>query len=172
MKPTAALMVLHLVSVACSSSSSGSMATQSDRRSTAITLYDVHHSMIAQLLPDGTVIDGASRVVTHYDASTRSMSLLGATLDVAESVHVSGARELDVHVGALGPWHVRVLPSNEVEVDGHPLGFVNGIYTSEAGMFRLGVLLCVVPVLSPSPRPPLDAGLSEDADARPPPPLP
>lgn len=103
-----------------------------------ITLYDVHHSMIARLLPDGTINERASRVVTHYDASIRSMSLLGATLDVADSVHVTGARELDVHVGALGPWHVRVLRSNEVEVEGHPLGLVHGLYIWEAGMFRLG----------------------------------
>lgn len=149
MTRAATLMVLHLASVACSSSSSGSMAKQSDTRSAAIVLYDVHHSMIAQLLPDGTITDGASHVVTHYDASARSMSLLGATLDVADSVHVIGARELDVHVGALGPWHVRVLPSNKVEVDGQSFGFVNGIDISEIGMFRLGVLLCVVPVLSP-----------------------
>lgn len=157
MKRTAILMVFHLASVACSSSSSGSMAKQSDTRSAAITLYDVHHSMIAQLSPDGTVTDGASRLVTHYDASTRSMLLLGATLDVADSVHVTGARELDVHVGALGPWHVRVLPSNEVEVDGQSFGFVNGIDISEAGMFRLGILLCVVPVVNPPPLPPVDA---------------
>ncbi len=86
------------------------------------------------------------------------MSLLGATLDVADSVHVTGARELDVRVGVLGPWHVRVLPSNEIEVDGHLFAFVDGIEISETGMFRLGVLLCVVPVISQSSSSPLDAG--------------
>lgn len=163
MKRITALLLVALLS--CSSSHSGVAARP-------LTLYDARRSVMAQLGPDGTITDGTARVVTHYDPSSRSMSLLGATLDVAQSVHVTGSRELDVHVGVLGPWHVRVLPSNEIEVDGHAFAHVEGIEASEAGMFRLGVLLCVVPVLSPSSPPPTDAALSPDADFRPPPPPP
>jgi hypothetical protein len=149
MKRTEAVMLLHLVFAACSSSGPGSVPKQPDNSNAAITLYDVHRSVIARLTSDGTITDGASHVVTHYDVSTRSMSLLGKVLDVAESVHVAGSRELEVHVGVLGPWHVRVLPSNEVEVDGNLFALADGIEISQVGMFRLGVLLCAVPMLSP-----------------------
>ncbi|MDB4953623.1 MAG: hypothetical protein JWO36_1192 [Myxococcales bacterium] len=136
-----------------------------------LTIYTPQHRLLAQLEVDGTITDSVARVVTHYDAKAQSMSLLGATLDVAQSVHVTGPRELDLQIGPLEPWHVSVTSSNEIEVNDHLLGRVEGLDVSAAGMFRLGILLCVVPVISP-PTPLIDAALPIDADLRPPPPPP
>lgn len=152
-------------SVGCSSANSAGAKP--------ITLYDAHRQLMAQLATDGTITDGAAHVVTRYDAATHAMPLLGATLDVAQSVRVTGPRELDVRVGAIGPWHVRVLPSNDVEVDGQVFARVEGVEVSTAGMLRLGALLCAVPMLNPQRSPGADAALPSDADPpRPPPPPP
>jgi hypothetical protein len=137
-----------------------------------LTLYDAHRQLIAQLATDGTITDGAAHVVTRYDAAAHAMPLRGATLDVAQSVRVTGPRELDVRVGAIGPWHVRVLPSNDIEVDGQPFAHVDGVEASTAGMFWLGVLLCALPMIDPPHRPSADAALPSDPAPRPPPPAP
>ena len=136
-----------------------------------LTLFNTHRQLVAQLDSDDKITDGAAHFFTRYDATTRSMSIDGVTLDVAQSVRVVGARELDVHVGILDPWHIRVLPSNDIEANGHRFGRVEGFEDSTAGAFRLGVLLCALPVMAAPP--PADAvPLPPDADPPPPPPPP
>jgi hypothetical protein len=94
------------------------------------------------------------------------MTLVGATVDVSQSVHRLGPNELQIQVGPLGPWRVRV-DANTVEADGHLFGYVDGLDGSEAGTLRLGVLMCAVPVIDPPPPP-----ASTARDAPPPPPSP
>lgn len=169
MKGTSRLLVLAvaLCEVGCSSSNSRGAARP-------LTLYTGRHQIIAQLSPDGTITDSTAKVITRYDPRTESMSLNGATLNVGDSVDVTGARELAVYPGPLGPWQVRVTVSDDLVVDGRPFGHVEGLEDSRAGLFRLGALLCAVPVIHPPapPSPPADAALPPDADLRPAPPPP
>jgi hypothetical protein len=114
-----------------------------------LTLTTAEHQIVAELAVDGAITDGNGRVVTRYDALAQSMPLDGGVLSVRDSVHATGPRELDVHPGPLGPWHVRVIAGDDLEVDGKPFGHIDGFEESPAGLTRLGALLCAVPVLDP-----------------------
>jgi hypothetical protein len=161
-----------LIALACSPLACCSSSSLSSRATSAagpITLYDTHHQVIARLAPDGTITDGAAHTVSRYDSSSHSMTLVGTTLDISQSVHRLGPNELQVQIGPLGPWRVR-LSAKAVEVDGQPFGFIEGFDGSDAGMARVGALMCVVPVVEPpasaAPQPP------SAPDAAPPPPPP
>jgi hypothetical protein len=114
-----------------------------------LTLTTAEHQIVAQLAVDGAITDGNGRVVTRYDARAESMPLDGGVLSVRDSVHATGPRELEVHPGPLGPWHVRVTAGDDLEVDGKPFGHIDGFEDSPTGLTRLGALLCAVPVLDP-----------------------
>jgi hypothetical protein len=148
---------------ACSSS------YQAVRAPSPVTLYDTRHQVIARLAPDGTITDGAAKLVTRYDASSHSMTLVGTKLDVSQSIRQLGPSELQIQVGPLGPWRVR-LSSNVVEVDGRPFGYVEGLDGSQAEMTRLGVLMCVVPVVNAIA--PTSPGFDSDTEQPLPPPPP
>jgi hypothetical protein len=162
-----------LIALACSPLGCWSSSSSSQRATGAagpITLYDTHHQVIARLAPDGTITDGAAHTVSRYDSSSHSMTLVGTTLDISQSVHRLGPNEMQVQVGPLGPWRVRV-SANAVEVDGHPFGFIEGFDGSDAEMTRVGALMCVVPVVEP-PAPAASQPPSAPDAASPPPPPP
>lgn len=143
--------VTALGAAGCASSSPAPRAAAAPPAPAArpLTLTTAEHQVVAQLAVDGAITDGNGRVVTRYDARAESMPLDGGVLSVRDSVHATGPRELDVHPGPLGPWHVRVTAGDDLEVDGKPFGHVDGFEPSPAGLTRLGALLCAVPVLDP-----------------------
>ena len=154
-----------LIALACSTLACWSSPRPASPPST-ITLYDKRHQLIARLTPDGTITDWAMHVVSRYDSSRHSMTLVGATVDVSQSVHRLGPSEIQIQVGPLGPWRVRV-DADTVKADDHLFGYVDGLDGSETGMLRLGVVMCAVPVIDPPP----SASTTRDAPP-PPPPLP
>jgi len=129
----------------------------------ALSLFDHHHGLLAALRPDGTIVDGAGRVVARIDSARNKLSIDGRDIDLDTAVQIRPP-DIDVFLDGVTR-NATVVKDAEVQVNGAALGTIEGLAAHADAPVRrdgqpaelelLGALLAVVPDVVYAAAPPL-----------------
>ena len=135
-----ALLVALAASAACSKASRPALH--------ALRLLGRDGVLMAQLTEDGAYLDGQGHRVGVFDAAKASVTINGVTIDLNQALHRGTHGDFDLRL-PVGTWHVEIASTGDVQVDGKPLGRIDGFDNTEGAQQRAAALIAGVPLLAP-----------------------